>query len=57
MYMIKNFEEYKQYRAKTLSDDTTPEEHKKIRNAMKVFQRDNPLIFEKMRRKKWECHI
>ena len=51
--MIKDFEEYKAYRARLYDDDVSLTERKDIRFLMDEFEKANPEIFDKLNKEKW----
>lgn len=51
--MIKNFEEYKGYRANRLDENITSAERNKLTKAMREFEDANPKIFDKLAKDKW----
>jgi len=51
--MIKDFEEYKVYRCRYLSESITTEESAEIKKEMGIFRKKNPHIFKKLNEEKW----
>ena len=51
--MIKDFEEYKVYRSRYLSEGISAEESAKLRQEMDIFAKNHPKIFNKMNENKW----
>ncbi|BBL61513.1 hypothetical protein [Methanobrevibacter arboriphilus] len=51
--MIKNFEEYKTYRSRYLTEGIPAEESAEIEKEMDDFRKNNPEIFRKMSEAKW----
>ena len=51
--MIKDFEEYKVYRSKLLTEGISVEESTNLRNEMDKFRNANPEIFDKLNNAKW----
>jgi len=51
--MIKDFEEYKIYRSRYLTEGISDEESAMLRKEMDKFAKDNPDIFNKMNESKW----
>ncbi|RBQ22393.1 hypothetical protein ALNOE001_21400 [Candidatus Methanobinarius endosymbioticus] len=55
--MIKNYEEYKEYRSRLLTRGISIEESARLNKAMDEFEDNHPEIFEKLQREKWELPI
>ena len=53
--MIKDFEEYKTYRSRYLSEDISIVEEAQIEKEMDEFRKANPEIFDKLAQAKWSC--
>jgi hypothetical protein len=51
--MIKDFEEYKTYRARLLDKNVPIEERHEKRSLMEDFRKANPEIFNKLNKNKW----
>lgn len=51
--MIKDFEEYKTYRSRLLTEGISAEESAKIKEKMDEFRKNNPAIFDKLNKNKW----
>ena len=55
--MIKDFEEYKAYRSRYLSDGLSIVEEAQIEKEMAEFEKANPEIFDKLNKEKWEVSL
>jgi len=53
--MIKDFEEYKTYRSRYLTEGISDEESAMLRKEMDKFAKNNPEIFDKLSAEKWSC--
>ena len=51
--MIKDFDEYKVYRSRLLTEGISVEESAKLNKEMDEFVRNNPKIFDKLNDAKW----
>ena len=55
--MIKNLKEYRQHSAKLLTKGISAEESNSIKEELKVFKENNPTIFDKLLKDKWNASI